>query len=75
MEPKREPIGIATFERLSRDLYWTYWHEGERVSWSGYDDAYWWDRVSTTEQSSIRTLKSGKKLRVDFKTNAVFEVA
>jgi hypothetical protein len=67
-------VGHAEFDQLGNDLFWTYYCEGERVSWSGYNDAHWWNKISKSEQTTTRTLKSGKKLQIDFRTTEIFEV-
>lgn len=85
------PVGVAKFEQTSNDLFWTYWCnlcmnddpvkwtgcKNRRISWSGYDDRNWWDRISKSEQSTIRSTSCGKKLRIDHRgyvSEEVFEV-
>ena len=84
-------VGIAKFERGGNDLSWTYWcnicMKGDlpkwvgckkrRISWSGYDDAYWWDKVSKSEQSITRLTHCGKKVQITHRgyvSEEVFEV-
>ena len=84
-------VGVAKFERGGNDLTWTYWcticmnddlHkwmscQKRRINWSGYDDQYWWDNVSKSEQSLTRLTPCGKKLRIahrGYVSEEVFEV-
>ncbi len=69
---------IAKFSQSGNDLYWEYWCDicmntdfkkwidckNRRISWNGYNDQYWWDKVSKSEQSTIRTTSCGKKLKI-----------
>lgn len=85
------PVGIAKFDQSGNDLRWDYWCnicmrenlvkwsgcKNRRISWGGYDDQYWWDKVSKTEQSTIRTTDCGKKLKITHRgyvSEEVFEV-
>jgi len=86
-----KPIGVATYSQCGNDLSWVYWCNicmkddllkwsgcnKRRISWSGYNDQYWWDKVSKSEQTTIRTTPCGKKLQINhrgFVSEEVFEV-
>ena len=86
-----KPVGIAEFSQSNNDLSWVYWCdicnkddikkwlgcEKRRISWNGYDDAYWWDKVSKTEQSCTRTTVCGKKIQITrrgYVSEEIFEV-
>ena len=46
----------ARFEQIRNDLFWRYWDNEERktIKWSGYNDSFWWDNVSKTDQFQVR---------------------
>ena len=56
-------------EKLSNDLFWTAYHSDgdhfERLSWSGYNDGFWWQNVEPTDQFKIRKCKCGKSFRLN----------
>lgn len=70
---------IAKISKSGNDLSWEYWCNicmdsdikrwsacsKRRVSWNGYDDQYWWDKVSKTDQATIRTTSCGIKLKIE----------
>lgn len=71
--------GNAEYSRLGRDLFWKFYafndnNEFVRVKWTGYDDAFWWDKVSITDQAQIRTGSDGRRYKINFETNRVIEV-
>jgi hypothetical protein len=87
----KKPVGIAKFSKSDNDLFWEYWCDicmnddikkwsnckNRRISWDGYDDRYWWDKVSKAEQATIRELPCGKKLQIGHRgyvSEEVFEV-
>ena len=40
----------ASFNQLSNDLFWKFYAgEDGFIRWTGYNDAYWWDNVSLSE--------------------------
>jgi hypothetical protein len=52
--------------------------EKRRIVWNGYDDRYWWDKVSKAEQTTTRTIPCGKKLKIEHRgyvSEYVVEVA
>lgn len=65
-------------DRLSNDLSWSVYHRDgdhfEKVSWTGYNDNYWWQNVAPTEQFLIRACKCGKKFKLDPDEQTVMEL-
>lgn len=49
-------------------------HQITQVSWNGYNDANWWEKVAPTEQARIRTMPCGRKFEINFETREVFEL-
>lgn len=49
-------------------------HKIKQVSWSGYNDANWWENVAPTEQARIRTMPCGRTFEINFETCEVFEL-
>lgn len=48
----------AEFSQSRNDLYWKFWAgEDGMIRWTGYDDAYWWDKVSETDAARKRVGK------------------
>ena len=40
----------ARFSQSRNDMYWTLFTSGDGpIRWIGYDDDFWWERVSPTE--------------------------
>lgn len=40
----------ADFNQLSNDLYWKFYGgEDGFIRWTGYDDEYWWNNVSLSD--------------------------
>ncbi len=87
----KKPVGVAKFSQSGNDLTWVYWCnicmgndlqkwsncKNRRISWDGYDDQYWWDKVSKADQSTIRTTSCGQKLKLTHRgyvSEEVFEV-
>lgn len=78
---------IAKFEIHRNDMYWNYCDMAEtdkgyeffHCRWIGYNDAFWWDTVSTKEENQTISVTGDKgtvkKYRIDFHTNIVTEVA
>ena len=82
---KREPrMFKAEFEALRNDLYWTVcffdYNNGEsewfKFEWVGYDDDYWWNKVSPTKTRQTRTGDKGHKitLEIDFRKCMATEI-
>lgn len=77
---KHKPLkGTAEFSRLGRDLFWEFYgfndnNEFVKVKWFGYNDDFWWNIVSITEQAQISIGSDGRRYKIDFKTNSVLEV-
>lgn len=47
----------SKFQQLRNDLFWYFYDwddEGKKYSWQGYNDAYWWKNVATSDQWQIR---------------------
>lgn len=63
----------AKFSQSRNDMYWTAWDTVDGyVRWTGYDDANWWDNVSTRPAAFTRTgPKSGKTYTLNFETGDV----
>ena len=61
-------VRIARFEQIRNDLFWTlYDSESDKlIRWQGYDDSYWWQNISKTDQFRVRG-----KYRLDPITNKV----
>lgn len=57
MTPATTSVFEAKHTRLQNDLFWegftpSEWEKGkhimgEKLNWTGYNDAYWWDNVAT----------------------------
>lgn len=59
----------AVSDRIRNDLFWhTFDKDGQRVTWQGYDDSFWWEKVATSDQFQV---KNG--LRLDPFTGMVSE--
>lgn len=51
---------IAEFNAAGNDLFWRLrLPNGDVLRWSGYDDANWWNKVSTTAKFRERTDSNG----------------
>ena len=63
----------AEFSRSNNDLYWILFDlEDKTIIWSGYNDGFWWDTVSVSEQFQVqRGVRTGRIYRLDPRTNAV----
>ena len=87
----KKPVGIAKFSKSNNDLFWEYWCDicmngdfqkwlnckNPHILWNGYDDQYWWDKISKSEQTTTRITPCGKKLRIGHRgcvSEEVFEV-
>lgn len=48
----------ARFNKVSNDLFWEFYDDiaDERLTWFGYDDAYWWNNFSNTDQFQIKNI-------------------
>lgn len=64
----------AKFSQLRNDMYWTHFDlDDGYIRWIGYDDAYWWDNVSKTDNARIRTGKvSGRVYELEHVSGTVF---
>lgn len=66
------------FNQLSNDLFWSCYHKAgdhfKRITWQGYDDAYWWTQVATSPEARRRKCECGRTFEIDFQTHAVKEV-
>ena len=63
----------AEFSQSRNDMHWSiYAGEDGFVRWGGYDDDYWWDKVSPTDSARNRVGKvTGRTYRLDHETCAV----
>ena len=73
--------GKAETRALGRDLFWEFrfidddnHFEFVKIKWTGYNDSFWWNNVSTTEQARFSKGTNGKTYYIDFNTNDVWEV-
>jgi hypothetical protein len=58
------------YSHLGNDLFWTaYHHKGsdhfEKITWTGYNDSYWWSNVADTEQFTVRQCTCGDSFKLD----------
>lgn len=73
-------MGKAEYGSSRNDMYWELHFldmvSGEfvKLTWTGYNDGFWWNNVAPTEQARARKGKNGKQYRIDFNTDEVFEV-
>lgn len=47
----------ARLNKIGNDLFWNYFDiggTGEMVIWQGYDDSFWWNKVSISDQFRIK---------------------
>ncbi len=46
----------ARLNQIGNDLFWNYFdlENGEMVVWQGYDDAFWWNKVSISDNFRIK---------------------
>lgn len=67
----------AEFSQSRNDLHWKIWTpEDGFIYWTGYDDAYWWDRVSLADHARTRVgEKTGDTYVIDFDTQRVTVVS
>lgn len=79
MKPKLLKLAdTAKFNCLSRDLYWSVsgnYGKGQTYAtlrWTGYDDANWWDNVSSSDQFIKQTAPNGKNYYLNVDTREVF---
>lgn len=63
----------SEFSQSRNDLYWSVWTADDgTIRWIGYDDDYWWDKVSISPDKRTRTgSKSGKIYTIDFNSGDV----
>ena len=68
----------AAYSRSSNDMFWSIydWNpktmEGETIRWSGYDDDFWWNKISVTDQFQVRvSVKTGRVYRLNPETGEV----
>lgn len=63
----------AEFSQSRNDMHWKLYDlEDGYVRWAGYDDSYWWDSVSPTDDARNRIGKvTGRTYRLDHETNEV----
>lgn len=63
----------ADFSQSRNDMHWKVWAGADKfIRWGGYDDAYWWDHVSKSENARRRVgSATGRVFTIDFDTNEV----
>ena len=45
---------------------------GEMIRWSGYNDGFWWDKISVTDQFQVRSsVITGRTYRLNPETGEV----
>jgi hypothetical protein len=48
----------ARFQQLGQDLFWNACISSGReylhITWQGYDDGYWWEHVSVSDQFQVK---------------------
>lgn len=46
----------AKLNTIGQDLFWNYFdlENGEMVVWQGYDDSFWWNKVSISDNFRIK---------------------
>ncbi|WP_297456024.1 hypothetical protein [Persephonella sp.] len=65
---------IAKTNHLRNDLCWEIFC-CEPIRWYGYNDSYWWNKVSKRQEvKRQKCSKCGKVYEIDFETNIVKEV-
>lgn len=53
----------AEFSRQGSDLYWTIWTAEDRtMTWGGYDDEFWWERVSKSDRFRLQVGGATKRI-------------
>lgn len=58
------------FSQINNDLFWEMvTSKGEIIRWSGYNDSYWWNKVSKDPTQRRRTDKDGNVWEIDFQTD------
>lgn len=78
---------VATFSQSRNDMCWqcsvpdakanmigTYQPRTTNLMWTGYNDGFWWENVSKTDNAKIKKGNDGRVWSIDFDTNEVTEV-
>lgn len=67
------PKHMAEFDQLRNDLYWKFPAGADGlIRWTGYDDDYWWERVSKDPRTRTRRGEiTGRTFVIDFETGEV----
>jgi hypothetical protein len=65
---------MARFSKSRNDLSWDTRIDGETLRWTGYNDDYWWDKVSKSGAARERVTKTGRRFVIDFETSIVTEI-
>ena len=70
------PVNSYTASQSAQrnDLFWSLFVDGERLTWTGYNDDYWWDKVSKSGAARERVTKTGRRFAIDFETSIVTEI-
>jgi hypothetical protein len=65
-------VGTAVFAQYSNDIYWSiYTKAAGKITWTGYNDAYWWWHVATKRDFLEKHGKDNRIYILDPETNIV----
>jgi hypothetical protein len=65
----------AEFTHMCNDLFWSFYTpEFEKLTWTGYDDSFWWTNIAPDENWRIQKDKNGNLYRLDIETNLVTQI-
>jgi hypothetical protein len=70
-------IGYAEVDHLSNDIFFSIYilGENETLRWTGYNDAYWWNKVAPTDQFQILTMvRTGNRYRLNPQSREVTRI-
>ena len=63
----------AKFSLCCDDMHWSHWDSFDGfVRWSGYDDDYWWSKISVKPEWQTRVMESGRRYTLNPETGEVF---
>lgn len=68
-------VGYASTDRLQNDIFFSFYTSDETMRWTGYNDAYWWNQVSKSDQFQIKTAKNGTRYRLNPESREVTRLA
>lgn len=69
----------AEYSQHRNDMFWKLRMFDENMewvslTWTGHNDAYWWNEVAQTESARTLTAENGRRYYLDFDTNEVYEL-